>query len=75
MRAARADSLIDRYMVERAIDLAHTGREVSVNITGQTIGDPAAMSEILQALTTAGPGITGKIIFEITETVALASRR
>ena len=65
--------LIDRYMVERAIDLAHTGREVSVNITGQTIGDPAAMSEILQALTTAGPGITGKIIFEITETVALAS--
>ena len=65
--------VIDRYMVGRAIDLAHTGREVSVNMTGQTIGDPTAISEILQALTNAGPGVTDKIHFEITETIAIAS--
>jgi len=65
--------VIDRYMVGRAIDLAHIGRQVSVNITGQTIGDAGAMSEILQALTTAGREVAEKINFEITETIALAS--
>ena len=57
----------------RAIDLAHNGRHVSVNITGDTIGDATAMSEILQALATAGHTVTAKIVFEITETTALAS--
>ncbi|MGB0970113.1 MAG: EAL domain-containing protein, partial [Mycobacterium sp.] len=65
--------VIDRYMIGRAIDLAETGRHVSVNITGQTIGDPTAMSEILAALVAAGPAVTDRIIFEITETIALAS--
>ncbi|MCH9737093.1 MAG: EAL domain-containing protein [Actinomycetia bacterium] len=64
--------VIDRYMVGRAIDLARTGRQVSVNITGQTIAD-ATMGEILEALTTVGQEVTNKIIFEITETTALAS--
>jgi len=66
-------TVIDRYMVGCAIDLAHAGRKVSVNITGQTIGDRATMGEILQALTAAGPVATAKINFEITETIALAS--
>ena len=65
--------VIDRYMVGCAIDLAQTGRKVSVNITGQTIGDGAAMSEMLQALTSAGPEAAEQINFEITETIALAS--
>ncbi|MGB0963323.1 MAG: EAL domain-containing protein [Mycobacterium sp.] len=65
--------VIDRYMVGCAIDLARTGRAVSVNITGQTIGDPAAMTEILAALTAAGPDATDKIHFEITETIAIAA--
>jgi len=65
--------VIDRYMVGCAIDLARTGRAVSVNITGQTIGDPTAMSEILEALTAAGPDATDKIHFEITETIAIAA--
>lgn len=65
--------IIDRYMVGHAIDLARTGREVSVNITGQTIGDPTVLPEILAALTTAGTEVTNKIIFEITETMALDS--
>lgn len=65
--------VIDRYMVRRAIDLARAGRSVSVNITGQTIGDPTAMSEILQALTNAGRELTDKIDFELTETTALGS--
>ncbi len=65
--------LIDRFMVGQAIDLARAGRRVCVNITGQTIGSATAMSEILEALTAAGPATTDKIVFEITETTALAS--
>ncbi|MCH9667682.1 MAG: EAL domain-containing protein [Actinomycetia bacterium] len=65
--------VIDRYMVRRAIDLARGGRCVGVNITGQTIGDPTATSEIFQALAAAGPKTANKIVFEITETIALGS--
>ncbi|MGB0971118.1 MAG: sensor domain-containing phosphodiesterase [Mycobacterium sp.] len=65
--------VIDRYMVARAIELACTDRHVCVNIAGQTIGDPQAMSEIFDSLTTAGPDVTNKIVFEITETTALAA--
>ncbi len=65
--------MIDRYMVGRAIDLAAGGRHVCVNITGQTIGDAAAIADIFQTLTDAGPDVTGRILFEITETTALAS--
>ncbi len=64
---------IDRYMVERAIELAHLGRRVSVNITGQTIADATTMEPILGALSAAGPDVTKKIDFEITETTAVAS--
>ena len=60
-------------MVGRAVDLALTGGKVSVNITGQTIGDPAVMGEILRTLAEAGPDATDKISFGITRTVALAS--
>ena len=65
--------VIDRQMIGRAIELARTGRRISVNITADTIGDAAVMSEIFQALATAGPAVTDKIMFEITETTALAS--
>ena len=65
--------MIDRYMVGRAVELARAGRQVTVNITGQTIADETAMSEILEVLTIAGPEATGRMIFEITETTALAS--
>ncbi len=65
--------VIDQYMVGRAIELARTGRHVSVNITGQTIGDATATNKIIEALTAAGPDVTARIIFEITENTALAS--
>ncbi len=65
--------MIDRYMIGRAVELARTGRHVSVNITGQTIADTTAMREILEVLDNAGPDVADKIIFEITETTALAS--
>ncbi len=64
--------VIDQYMVGRAIELASNGRNVSVNITGQTIGDAAALDQIIQALEVAGPAVTRNIVFEITETTALA---
>lgn len=65
--------VIDQYMVGRAIELAGSGRRVCVNITGQTIGTPTVMQEIIDALVAAGPDKTEKILFEITETTALGS--
>ncbi|HNP58671.1 MAG TPA: EAL domain-containing protein [Gordonia sp. (in: high G+C Gram-positive bacteria)] len=65
--------VIDRYMIGRAIELARTGRRVSVNITGQTITNTAVMGQIIELLTVAGPQVTANITFEITETTALAS--
>lgn len=65
--------VIDRYMVGRAIALAAAGRRVSVNVTGQTIGDSAVMAEILRTLASCGPDTADRILFEITETIALAS--
>lgn len=65
--------VIDRYMVGRAIELARTGRNVCVNITGQTIGNSTVMGDIVAALTIAGPDTTRRILFEITETTALSS--
>lgn len=65
--------VVDRYMIEQALVLARRGRQVSVNITGQSIGDAAAMNEILQMLTAAAPQVADKVIFEITETTAVAS--
>jgi len=65
--------VIDPYMVGRAIELARNGRDVSVNITGQTICDATAIKKIIEALAAAGPNVADRIIFEITETTALAS--
>ncbi|MGB1222735.1 MAG: EAL domain-containing protein [Mycobacterium sp.] len=65
--------VIDQYMVGRAIELARAGRQVSVNITGQTICDAKAIQKIIEALASAGPDVTDRITFEITENTALAS--
>lgn len=65
--------VIDQYVVGRAIELAGSGKRVCVNITGQTIGTPTVMQEIIDALVAAGPDKTEKILFEITETTALGS--
>ncbi len=65
--------VIDQYMVSRAIELARAGRHVSVNITGQTICDATTINKIVEELTAAGPDVTDRMMFEITETTALAS--
>ncbi|MGB0970107.1 MAG: sensor domain-containing phosphodiesterase [Mycobacterium sp.] len=65
--------VIDHYMVGRAIELARAGRCVSVNISGQTIADAAAMKVMLEALAVAGRQVTENIVVEITETIAVAS--
>lgn len=64
---------IDQYMVGQAIELAHQGRHVCVNITGQTIGNTAAMAQIQRDLTNAGKQTAEKILFEVTESTALGS--
>ncbi len=46
--------VIDQHMTARAIELARTGRGVSVNIPGQTIADENAIRGIIAALIGAG---------------------
>lgn len=65
--------VIDRYMVGCAIELARSGRRVSVNISGQTISNAAAIDEIVEMLAAPGPEVSGRIMVEITESTALAS--
>lgn len=65
--------VIDQYMARRAIEFARCGRSVSVNITGQTVADASAMEVIFRELSEVGPSVAGRITFEITETIALAS--
>lgn len=65
--------VIDQYMARRAIEFAQRGRAVNVNITGQTVADASAMEVIFRELSAAGPQVAGRITFEITETIALAS--
>lgn len=65
--------VVDRYMLGRAIELARAGRNVNVNISGQTISNDAVMAEIFETLKASGHEIDERIVFEITETTAVAS--
>lgn len=64
--------VIDRFMLARGIELARTGRNVAVNLSADSIGDPSMIAGITDALRQAGD-LLGRISFEITEHAALAS--
>ena len=63
---------IDRFMVTRGIELARAGRYVAVNLSADSISDPATIAAITDELRQAGD-VAGRVSFEITETTALAS--
>lgn len=63
---------IDRFMVTQAIELARAGRNVAVNLSANSINNPATLAEIVDELRHAGV-LAGRVSFEITESAALAS--
>ncbi len=65
-------STVDRFMVTRGIELARAGRHVAVNLSADSINDPATIAAIIDELRQAGDA-AARVSFEITETTALAS--
>jgi PAS domain S-box-containing protein len=60
-------SVIDGWVVDRAIELAAAGHRVGVNISAKTISDPRQVDRIEQAVLDQ-PGSPRNLVFEITET-------
>jgi PAS domain S-box-containing protein len=61
---------LDRWMVRTAVGLVERGRVIEVNLSAQSIPDPALIDEIAAALRETGAD-PANLIFEITETAAM----
>ncbi|MEJ6007280.1 EAL domain-containing protein [Paucibacter sp. AS339] len=70
---------IDRWVLSRVLDWMraeprlHEVEMLSVNLSGQSIGDRAFHRWALEALREAGPELCGRLCLEITETAAITS--
>lgn len=64
-----AITVLDHWMVGRALALAESGREVAVNLSPRTLAEHDRVAELLELLE-ASPHAT-RISFEITETAAI----
>jgi PAS domain S-box-containing protein len=63
---------IDRWVIERAIEVAAAGGPVELNLSAHSIGDPTVLSDIEYALTETGLD-PRSLVFEITETALIAN--
>jgi EAL domain-containing protein (putative c-di-GMP-specific phosphodiesterase class I) len=63
---------IDRWVIARAADLAATGMDVEINISGTSIGDPGLIEDIDRELERTGAD-PARLVFEITETALIES--
>jgi PAS domain S-box-containing protein len=61
---------IDRWMTDRAIELAASGRPAEVNLSAVSICDSELPADIAESLARAGAG-AANVVFEITETAAI----
>ena len=60
-------TLIDEWVVDRAIEFARTGHRVTVNVSARTVSSEAQVDRIEQAVVAAA-GCAANLVFEITET-------
>jgi PAS domain S-box-containing protein len=60
-------SVIDDWVVDRAIDLASAGHHISVNLSAKSVSDPCQVDRI-EARVAAIQGAARNLTFEITET-------
>lgn len=58
---------IDRWVIERGIEIAATGRPIEINVSAQSVGDQGILRHIEDCLQASGAD-PGLIVFEITET-------
>jgi PAS domain S-box-containing protein len=61
---------IDRWVIDRAADVAASGHAVEVNVSGVSIGDSRLMDHITSAIRRSGADPT-LMVFEITETTLI----
>ena len=61
---------IDRWMADRAIELASSGRPAEINLSAVSICDEQLPADLAGALEKAGAG-AANVVFEITETAAI----
>ncbi len=61
---------IDRWVIEQATAIAATGGRVELNVSAQSVGDPAILEHIERCVRTSGAD-PSLIVFEITETALL----
>ncbi len=61
---------IDRWVISRGVEIAATGMDVEINLSGTSMSDAGAIEDIDHALerTAADPS---RLVFEITETAAI----
>lgn len=65
---------IDRWVVARALPLAAAGGRVSINLSAQTLADFTPIATLVQSSIAAGVP-AGNLMFEVTETAAIADHR
>ena len=58
---------IDRWVIDRSTEIAATGRNVEVNVSGRSISAPGLIAHIESAIVRTGAD-PARIVFEITET-------
>jgi diguanylate cyclase (GGDEF)-like protein len=62
---------IDRWVVDRGLELAAAGRPVSINLSARSVGDPHITRRVWEAVTS---GVEPEnILFELTETTVAGS--
>ena len=63
---------VDRWMTARGLEVATQGRSVEINLSARSLADEDSMDDLIAAVS--ATGVTARrIVFEITETSALAN--
>jgi PAS domain S-box-containing protein len=62
---------IDRWVIDRATEIAATGASIEINVSGRSISDPSLVNYIQQAIVHAGAD-PATMVFEITETTLVS---
>jgi EAL domain-containing protein (putative c-di-GMP-specific phosphodiesterase class I) len=64
---------IDRWVIDRAAEIAATGDAVQINVSARSVSDPSLVDYIKHAIQRSGAD-PGKIMFEITETTLVSDQ-
>jgi two-component system cell cycle response regulator len=62
---------LDRWVTRQGMELAERGKRVTINLSAHSIGDPAIVERVREAMRS---GVApGAVVFEITETAAMSN--